>query len=81
MYVFDIYILFCMHICIVHRFDLHFRSMRYITIDVIIIIQRAHQRNGDGYEWRRRPYRGRHPHDHSRPRVGPDGPRQCHPSH
>ena len=33
---FKIFIFLCMDICIVQRFDLHSRSMRYIKIDVII---------------------------------------------
>ena len=39
MYVFlNMFILFCMHICTVQRFDLHCSSMRYIKMDVIINI-------------------------------------------
>ena len=38
MYVFYILNLLCMYIFIVQRFDLDFMSMRYIKIDIIIII-------------------------------------------
>ena len=37
-YIFLFYILFCMHTCIVQRFDLKFMSMCYIKIESIIIV-------------------------------------------